>query len=1489
MTDQEYKDKKFQDLELHNINRYSTKLKSHSERVSSIRESVHKCKEVLAPMVDGDYKVILNSFKYDYHAYAKCLYHKLFAAMCLHHVSSLSYTEKLNISNILNNLPECIGRNTTKALNDYIDLFFRHLGPERSYYLISRIWHFDLDKENALKYSLCKKLMKSENPRNEQFLCANIKNLAYLWKTDNTNRKDSSLLLTLLHYAVHADQKEDVKFIKLIIATHMDCRELFEAFSSYIQECNTEKLLSLSKLIDTLDVILKSDPQQKLRLLCLHLGELLVMKHFEEFKETVIHYRQIFLSDTCNLEFVFSTIDSPKAEHAHFTVLLYLLYFCITTKQYESEAHALTKKVFAITIKGGTECLIEYFFSLLTQLGDGNTQHTLIFTEILLQIWEEKNYLKLAVIYAYGAYLRKSKCFELHRKFLRYHFQCLLSTALLRRTEHGKSAECENVLMILHHITNCNEITSLNITMNRTKFISSFRQYVSLCDETQILCVPGAIEKVGIIWESDQIFMVHAILIVGSELIKRGCFKRYKWLVIRHQSLLISELTKNYNLREITDIYSNQIFFLTLLNLLQHYTIFDQCTKMKRLRSAVVFYFQFGMQFIFSDYISTCDKKQILSTSLSLQYLWQGIRDPHDKLQCLLIFWKRISGSGCTDQFKDFIVDHKHFILSMKDAALDYCFNYKTEYCVLLFHLLREFIMSNNNKDMNLTLSVINDLKHNMLNDFEDSQNSTPNEIYEEERTFLAWKYSNLYTVDEVLKGNLELHEYVRVVIDTYHDYKSHGSNAIIFKIFTYYLHNRTTVQQGKGVVELIDCVVDVSEEKRYSSNRKSEILSVIFDVVYNFLVLKHEVDQTKLALILLQINKKCQSDLVKKVTVEAGNALNWKTLTHQSFTSDANMIIYKSFCIVRQKKKTNRLKEINLDEYTGFFEFIDMIDQEEQRQKITRQTLLLLIFLLLVISITSDGHHKSAKLKKYLSLKYEYDDLVLYLLWCSGDVEINPGPTFCKIRSMPASEKERKWICEVCSVLVKLLKELPEQSKPKALWKEKPTCWPTDEPFFDPNNKSKVQNDDLLSNERLLKCLMSCCDEKKICLPEIYRNEINLLVNNNKSLLFETYIFRKEKHNICEALSNLLMCKDRGEQINQDIKNCGITLNFDLTQPSQNSKTTKRKGEIGTYIKRDLAVLLCKIVKGRPIHEKCDGLWKTPPSKWSTNEPFYSPHNGKKRQGKCPDEELVDNLIKYCKSNSVVIPSKYQGMVTAWNEKKSNELIEIHTIYANIAKLEHSLKHLQIEGILAKPDILDILKKEGLTLDTDTWKLDDTKTDGNQITSRKRYQKLVNPITSEDTAIKKSSSCDGRDTQFQKLNISKTTTEDSQNTLLSSTDKTPVGGDSLSPESTSLRKIPPKLSVSEEVNSQKRRLNTETFDREEHEETKKQKMNNCLSEISVPLTQEEEDKLKAQLDEPAPPLSEASKNCYPPDFDNILSSLLNCNDLENSITVDKN
>ncbi|XP_071131160.1 uncharacterized protein [Mytilus edulis] len=1452
----ENKEEHIQGLELHSKNTYSSKLKSHSVRVRSIRESVHQCKTVLAAIVEKDFKDILNAFN---NGAEEVSSPQLFAAMCFHHVSSLSYTEKLNISNILNNLPEYIGPNTTDAMNaNFLDLFFRNLDPERCFDLISRIWHLYLDIENALKYSLCKIIIESERPGNERFLCANIKNLAYLWKTDNGNRKDPLLVLSLLYHAVTSEQIEDVKFIKSIIATHMDCKELVEALTIYKLNCNTAKLLSFQMLILNLDDILMTCPQQKQWLLFSYLSKLFALKHYEGFKATIINFQQFFLSDNCRMIRILPSSIDPKSKHAYSTLLLHLLYFCITTNQHEKELCALSE-ILAIAnhVTDYRTGSIDFFFSLITHSTDRNNQHSLIFTEVLLQLWEKRMDLKLAVMLAYIAYLRKSKCLELHGNFVQYHFQCK-STSCLGLSQYGSNLEWdENILFVIHYISNLSEMTSFNIKMNETKFLSSFRKYVTLCDETQILCVPDTIEKVGIICESDKILLVHAILIYGTELFKRDCFERYKWLVIRYQSLLIFELPKRYNRFMLTNIYSNQICFVTCLNLLQHYTIFDQCTKMKRLRSKVLFYCKHSMEYIFSDYMSTHSKDQFISTSLSLQYIWKGMRYSHEKLQCLVIFWKKILESGCTDQFKDFIVDNKNFILSMKNAALDYGFKYKTEYCVLLFHLLRECIMSNNNRDMNLALSAINDQKRNMLNEFGDSLKSKPKEIAEEERRVFRSNVSRLYTIDEVLNGNLELHEYVRAVIDNYRDHSE--IKDYVFKIFTYYLQNLTTAHQEKGLIGLIAFVGDAPIGKRYYDYIKSEMSSLMFDVVYSFLVLKHEVDQTKLATFLLHLNHKCHSKLVKKVTVEAGKILKWKTLAPQNITTEENMVIYKCFCIVRQTKKTYRVQEINLEEYMSYFDFIEMIDQEEQRQRIIRQTILLLVLLLLHTSITSDDHHKSAKLKKYLSLKYAYDDLALYLLWCSGDVEINPGPTFSKIRPMHASEKERKWISEVCSVLVKLLKELPETSKPKALWKEKPTDWPTDEPFFDPYNKSKVQNDDLLSDERLLKCLMRCCDEKKICIPEGYRYEINLFSNNNKPLLFETYIFRKEKHNLCEALSNLLMCKDR-EKINQETKNCGLTLNFEITQTSQKFMVTKRKGEIITRTRRDLAVMLCKIIKGLTITDKCDGIWKTPPSKWPSDEPFYSPHNEKKRQGICQDKELVDNLIKYCKSNLVVIPPQYQDMVSAWKERHMDELINIHTIYANIVKLEHSLKILQIEGILSKPDILDFLEKAGLTLDTDTWRLDDVKTDGNQIASRKRSHKLlVNPITSVDTAVKKLSSCDRGNRQFQKLNVSKKTIEDSRNTLLSTTDKTSVDADSICPESTYTRKKPLKLTESEEFNSQ-------TY---------------------VPSSQEEEDKLKKQLEEPAPPLSEASQKCCPPDFDNILNSLLNSRDLENSINVD--
>lgn len=61
---------------------------------------------------------------------------------------------------------------------------------------------------------------------------------------------------------------------------------------------------------------------------------------------------------------------------------------------------------------------------------------------------------------------------------------------------------------------------------------------------------------------------------------------------------------------------------------------------------------------------------------------------------------------------------------------------------------------------------------------------------------------------------------------------------------------------------------------------------------------------------------------------------------------------------------------------------------------------------------------------------------------------------------------------------------------------------------------------------------------------------------------------------------------------------------------------------------------------------------------------------------------------------------------------------------------------------------------------------------------------------------------------------------------------------------------------------------------------------------LQTSLTQEEEDKLKRQLDEPVPPLSEESKKCCPADFeyfDNMINDLINseqAEDLEKFINV---
>ncbi|VDI23376.1 Hypothetical predicted protein [Mytilus galloprovincialis] len=162
--------------------------------------------------------------------------------------------------------------------------------------------------------------------------------------------------------------------------------------------------------------------------------------------------------------------------------------------------------------------------------------------------------------------------------------------------------------------------------------------------------------------------------------------------------------------------------------------------------------------------------------------------------------------------------------------------------------------------------------------------------------------------------------------------------------------------------------------------------------------------------------------------------------------------LIYAQCASIFSGKK---MKNVEIKQYLRKLNMKGPEDENETEMQ-SEQVKLLILFILLLL-LTALGH-KSAKLKKFLSLKYEYDMASLYLLWCSGDIEVHPGPPWTTKQLEHDSEQKRKWLQDINSILLKFYWGIPTQSKPKNLWlkENQPEQWPSDKPFYDTKNASK-------------------------------------------------------------------------------------------------------------------------------------------------------------------------------------------------------------------------------------------------------------------------------------------------------------------------------------------------------------------------------------------------------------------------------------------------
>ncbi|XP_076072563.1 uncharacterized protein LOC143044432 [Mytilus galloprovincialis] len=287
---------------------------------------------------------------------------------------------------------------------------------------------------------------------------------------------------------------------------------------------------------------------------------------------------------------------------------------------------------------------------------------------------------------------------------------------------------------------------------------------------------------------------------------------------------------------------------------------------------------------------------------------------------------------------------------------------------------------------------------------------------------------------------------------------------------------------------------------------------------------------------------------------------------------------------------------------------------------------------------------------------------------------------------SNPCHLTLRTWMQNIASSILKQYTGQETHSKSKTMWKEKPEHWPLNKPFYDTKNKSQDNHGKTISDEDLLKCLLDCCKHKNVQINFLYQKEVAAWQENRRELLYKLYIFRMNMEKIKISVKNMISYMD-SEEIKTGLQNINVSLS---SETDITSSRCKGQSEIITEITRNLATILCKIIKGKDPEAKCDGIWKSPPENWPPAVPFYSPHNRGKGKQTGSDQKLVLTLIQNPKA---VIPQKYQSLVATFQQavnannakeaKKHKEtLCRIYTIQNNILIIDNALKNMHEHGL---------------------------------------------------------------------------------------------------------------------------------------------------------------------------------------------------------------
>lgn len=742
----------------------------------------------------------------------------------------------------------------------------------------------------------------------------------------------------------------------------------------------------------------------------------------------------------------------------------------------------------------------------------------------------------------------------------------------------------------------------------------------------------------------------------------------------------------------------------------------------------------------FNNYILTLDNKQILYTPYVVKIIQHVLtEDLFDSLEFILSCSNRLRKAKHFTECNMFIKSHSKLILCLPTNKLNIqrkC-NGRQQYCILLLLLLNIYLSSNDIHEMNIVINRLLKFRVNFLSSVYVNSNSCycfmgiqkcftkekksqypfesrsvfsrSNLNFKEDlldsylikvnsySTFtmhaMLWLneiHKYLYDFNtvmiKVIHGNMELAPYVQSIIGmmSMHEYEDES-----FSFFMEFI-KMSAAYNAALLYDIIKILCAL--------NLPSKVHDMVLQGLIAYVMISCNRQYGLLPKFILDINMICpQGQFLQNLT----SSIAWLKIDNNT-ASDFMKMIYHCYCTVRHGSKME--KNANIEKYRRHFAFIVSMEVGEEMKKLTALTNLLLMLSLLLIA--SGGHHKSAKLKKYLSLKYEYRDSILYLLWCCGDVEINPGPTLGTLTKVSESVKERNWLYEMCSILVRLLKYNSIDLKNNGLWKEKPLKWPTDWPFYDIRNKPKHQGYNTETDKELLAHLVEYCNKeevfknmkhdkdkhKKLQLKQ-YQKEITAW-QSNKTELFELYTFRKILDTLKAVKGSLYKYRNDSE-----LQNCLNDLDLDLIFYSFEVSNVTNQGY--TDILRDIAITLCRTAKGFNLLAKSDGIWKTEPNEWNPHHPYYSPCNAGKKKVKGQFQELVNNLLIYCESKNITTPIELQPLIKAWKQGKTSEITKSYTIWSKTAILNHSLKNLELDGMLEKIHVQESLAHMGVILDT--------------------------------------------------------------------------------------------------------------------------------------------------------------------------------------------